>query len=107
MDRVTINPELLSVREKLFMGFELWQMFDLALGFLFSLIMVLILPDIGMLKGIVSALPALPFVVIALKPYYGLKGLKLLGAVIRSQKNSKPLRFEAEGWEKINKAYRR
>ena len=105
--RVDINPELLSVREKLFMGFELWQMFDLALGFLFSLFMVLILPDIGMLKGIVSALPALPFVIIALKPYYGLKGLKLLGAVIRSQKNSKPLRFEAEGWEKINNAYRR
>ena len=86
------------------MGFELWQIFDLALGFLFSLCMVLILPDIGMLKGIVSALP---FVVIALKPYYGLKGLKLLGAVIRSQRNKKPLRFEAEGWEKINKSYRR
>lgn len=105
MDRVTINPELLSVREKLFMGFELWQMFDLALGFLFSLCMVLILPDIGMLKGIVSAMLALPFVVIALKPYYGLKGLNLLGAVIRSQINNKPLRFGAEGWEKINKTY--
>ena len=103
--RVDINPELLSVREKLFMGFELWQLFDLSLGFLFSLCMVVLLPDMGMVKGIISALPALPFVIIALKPYYGLKGLKLLGAFIRSLRNSRELVFEAEGWKKVNKAY--
>ena len=102
MKPIKINPELLGVRERLFMGFELWQLFDLLLGFLFSLCMVLLLPDIGMIKGIISALPALPFVIIALKPYYGLRGLKLLGAFIRSQRNNKPLRFEAEGWKKVN-----
>ena len=105
MKPIKINPELLGVKERLFMGFELWQLFDLLLGFLFSLCMVVMLPDIGMIKGIISALPALPFVIIALKPYYGLRGLKLLGAFIRSQRNNRLLRFEAEGWKRINKKY--
>ena len=56
MKTIDINPELLGVREKLFMGFELWQLFDLALGFLFSLCMVVLLPDMGMVKGIISVL---------------------------------------------------
>ena len=87
MQAIKINPELGAVKEKVLYGFELWQMFDVFLGVLASLGMVLILPDIGMLKGIISAIPALPFVLIALKPIYGLKGLQLLGAAIHSQRN--------------------
>ena len=82
MQAIKINPELGAVKEKVFFGFELWQVADIFLGMLASLGLVLILPDIGMFKGLICSIPALPFVVIALKPIYGLKGLHLLKSAI-------------------------
>lgn len=102
MWKVKINPELGAVREKVLYGFELWQIFDLALGMLFSLLMAIFLPDLGMFKGMICAIPALPFVIIAFKPIYGLKGLQLLWAAIRTWRNSRPLYFQSEEWKKVN-----
>ena len=102
MQAIKINPELGAVKEKVFFGFELWQMADIFLGMLASLGLVLILPDIGMFKGLICSIPALPFVVIALKPIYGLKGLHLLKSVIHCYRNSKPLMFKSEEWKKVN-----
>ncbi len=102
MWKVKILPDLDSVREKVLYGFELWQIFDLLLGLLVSLVTVLLLPDMGMFKGLVCAIPSLPFVIIAFKPFYGLKGLQLLKAVWRSRMNSKPLVFRSEEWRKVN-----
>lgn len=102
MQAIKINPELGAVKEKVFFGFELWQVADIFLGLLASFALVLILPDLGMFKGIICSIPALPFVVIALKPIYGLKGLNLLNAVIHSTANSKPLIYKSEEWRKVN-----
>ena len=95
MQAIKINPELGAVKEKVFFGFELWQVADIFLGMLTSLGLVLILPDIGMFKGLVCSIPALPFVLIALKPVYGLKGLHLLRAAIHCGRNRKPLMFKS------------
>jgi len=102
MQAIKINPELGAVKEKVLFGFELWQVADILLGMLVSLGMVLILPDIGMFKGIVCSIPALPFVVIAFKPIYGLKGMHLLRAGIRCAYNSRPLIYRSEEWKKVN-----
>ena len=102
MQAIKINPELGAVKEKVFFGFELWQVFDILLGMLASLGFVILLPDIGMFKGIVCAIPALPFVLIALKPVYGLKGIQLLKAAILFKRNSKPLIYRSEEWRKVN-----
>ncbi len=102
MQAIKINPELGAVKEKVFFGFELWQVADFFLGVLASLGLVLLLPDIGMFKGIVCAIPALPFVLIALKPIYGLKGLKLFRAAVFTMRNSKPLTYRSEEWKKVN-----
>ena len=102
MWKVKINPELGAVREKVLYGFELWQIFDLAIGMLFSLLMAIFLPDMGMFKGMICSIPALPFVIIAFKPIYGLKGMQLLRAAIHTWTNSRPLYFESEEWKKVN-----
>ena len=103
MKPIKINPELGNVTEKLFLGLELWQLVNLGIGMLLSLGMILILPDLGMLKGIISAIPALPFVIIALKPFYGLKGMQLAKAAFRSMINRKPLTYESEEWKEVNR----
>ena len=77
MKPIKINQELGKVKEKLFIGLELWQIGNLLLAVLMSLAAVLLLPDLGMLKGILSAIPAFPFVLVAVKPIYGLQGLQL------------------------------
>ena len=100
MQAIKINPELGAVKEKVFFGFELWQVADIFLGMLASLGLVLILPDIGMFKGLICSIPALPFVVIALKPIYG--RLHLLKSAIHCYRNSKPLVFKSEEWKKVN-----
>ena len=102
MQAIKINPELGAVKEKVFFGLELWQVADLFLGMLVSLGMVLILPDLGMFKGIICSIPALPFVVIAFKPIFGLNGLHLLRAVLRWGYNSRPLIYRSEEWKKVN-----
>lgn len=98
-----MNPELGKVKEKLFFGFELWQIGDLLLAVAASLATILLLPDLGMLKGVISAIPAFPFVIIAIKPIYGLKGLQLGTAVFYSFWNSRELRYESEEWKEVNK----
>lgn len=103
MQPIKINPELGSVKEKVFMGLELWQVGNLALGLAVSLATVILLPDIGIFKGLIAAVPALPFVFIAIKPVYGLKGLKLLTAAVRSLRNSRSLKYESEEWKRVNK----
>ena len=65
MQAIKINPELGAVKEKVFFGFELWQVADIFLGMLASLGLVLLLPDMGMFKGLICSIPALPFVLIA------------------------------------------
>jgi hypothetical protein len=102
MQAIKINPELGAVKEKVFFGFELWQVADIFLGMLASLGLVLLLPDMGMFKGLICSIPALPFVLIALKPVYGLKGIHLLRAVIHYGRNNKPLIFKSEEWRKVN-----
>lgn len=103
MKDIKINPELGKVKERLFMGLELWQIGNLLLAVLMSLGAVLILPDIGMMKGVLSAIPAFPFVLVAVKPIYGLQGLQLATAFIHSLLNSRPLRYESEEWREVNK----
>ena len=102
MQAIKINPELGAVKEKVFFGFELWQVADIFLGMLASLGLVLLLPDMGMFKGLICSIPALPFVLIALKPVYGLKGIHLLRVVIHYGRNNKPLIFKSEEWRKVN-----
>ena len=41
MQAIKINPELGAVKEKVFFGFELWQVADIFLGMLASLGLVL------------------------------------------------------------------
>ncbi len=102
MQAIKINPELGAVKEKVFFGFELWQVADIFLGMVASLGLVLLLPDMGMFKGLICSIPALPFVLIALKPVHGLKGIHLLRAVIHCERNNKPLVFKSEEWRKVN-----
>ena len=103
MDAIKINPELSKITEKLFLGLELWQIGNLLLALAISVSMVLLLPDLGFIKGILTAVPAFPFVFISIKPIYGLKGLQLGTAIFYSLWNSKPLRYEASGWRGVNK----
>lgn len=103
MKPVKINPELGKVKERLFMGLELWQIGNLLLAVLVSLVAVLLLPDMGMLKGVLSAIPAFPFVLVAVKPIYGLQGLQLVSAFLHCIWNSRPLRYESEEWKGVNK----
>ena len=102
MWKIKINPELGAVREKVLYGFEVWQIIDLVIVMLASFLMAVFLPDIGMVKGMVCAIPALPFVLIAFKPVYGLKGMQLLRAAIYTLRNDRPLYFESQEWKKVN-----
>ncbi len=93
MQPVEINPSLGTVKEK-FYGFELRQIADVALGALCSLGVALLVPSsLGFFKGIIASVVAVPFVLVALKDFYGLKGLKLAKTALRSTVNSKPLVF--------------
>ena len=103
MPPIKINPELGKVKERLLMGLELWQIGNLLLAVIVSLCAVFLLPDMGMLKGILSAIPAFPFVLIAIKPIYGLQGLQLATAFLHYLRNRRPLRYESEEWREVNK----
>ena len=93
MKPVTINPSLGTVKEK-FYGFELRQIADIALGTAASLAVALLIPDsFGFVKGMLASLVAVPFVLVAVKDFYGLKGLALAKAVLRFLINSRPLVF--------------
>ena len=94
MQAIKINPELGAVKEKVFFGFELWQVADIFLGMLASLGLVLLLPDMGMFKGLICSIPALLFVLIALKTVYGLKGIKMIKKDVHCGRNNKPLIFK-------------
>ena len=103
MEPIKINPELSKITEKLIFGLELWQIGTLLLALAVSVSMVMLLPDMGFLKGILTAVPAFPFVCISIKPIYGLKGLQLGTAVFYSLWNSRPLKYEPVGWRGVNK----
>ncbi|MBQ9872763.1 MAG: PrgI family protein [Eubacterium sp.] len=100
---IRINPDLNGVKEKLFFGFELWQIGNLMLAFAASIAAVILIPDIGMMKGVLSAIPACPFVFIAIRPVYGMKGLELATEFVFSLWNSKRLIYESEEWKEVNR----
>jgi len=96
MQPVEINPSLGTVKEK-FYGFEIRQIVDVALGAAASLGVALLLPEsLGFVKGIIASVVAVPFVLVAIKDFFGLKGLALAKTVFRSMINSKPLVFTSK-----------
>ena len=93
MQPVEINPSLGTVKEK-FYGFEIRQIADVGMGALASLgVALLVPPELGVLKGMIASVVAVPFVLVALKDFFGLKGLMLARAAVRSAVNSGPLVF--------------
>ena len=103
MWRIQMNPELGSIKEKLFMGLELWQIGHLLLALAMSLSAVILLPDLGAFKGVLSAIPALPFVLISMRPIWGLKGLQLATAIVRCVLNKREITYRSEAWREVNK----
>ncbi|MBR1508430.1 MAG: hypothetical protein IJ619_10555 [Eubacterium sp.] len=96
MKSVEMNQSLMSVTEK-FYGFEMRQIVDAILAGGASLAVNFMLPpELGMFRGIVASFVAVPFIVIAIKDFYGMKGLRLGVAIIKSVMNSKPLVFKSE-----------
>ncbi|MBR1508998.1 MAG: PrgI family protein [Eubacterium sp.] len=96
MKPIEMNQSLMSVKEK-FYGFEIRQIVDALLAGGASLAVNFILPnELGMARGIIASLAAVPFIIVAIKDFYGLKGLKLMAAVIKSVADMKPLKFKSE-----------
>lgn len=104
MRAIEINPELGSVKEK-FYGFELSQIFYVILAGAVSLYLNFQLPTfLGTFRGIISSTAAVPFILIAIKDFYGLKGFSLAGAVVTSMLNNRPLIFETETiWKEVKR----
>ena len=102
MRAIEINPELGSVKEK-FYGFEMHQIVYAAMSGAVSLYLNFHLPAfLGAFRGIISSVVAVPFILIAIKDFYGLKGFQLARAVILSLVNNKPLIFESENiWNEV------
>lgn len=95
MRPIEINSELGLVKEK-FYGYEARQIADVVLAGITSFGIYYILPDIGVMRGIISTIPALPFIMVAVVELYGLKGLKLGKAFFISVLNDKPLSFKSD-----------
>ena len=104
MRAIEINQELGSVKEK-FYGFEAHQILYAALSGAVSLYLNFHLPGfLGMFRGIISSVVAIPFILIAIKDFYGLKGFMLAKAVFISVINNKPLIFESENvWKGVKR----
>jgi hypothetical protein len=101
MAPVEINPEIRKVKEK-FYGLEWGQMGILSVALVVSIGINFLLPDIlGMFKGMVAALFAAPFVFVAIKDFYGLRGLKLVKAIFFARLNARPLQYQSETWKKV------
>ena len=96
MKPIEMNQSLLSIKEK-FYGFEIRQIVDAVLAGGASLAVNFLLPsELGVVRGIIASIVAVPFIIVAIKDFYGLKGLKLMAAVIKSVANMKPLKFRSE-----------
>lgn len=104
MRAIEINPELSSVKEKIY-GFELDQLVYIGISGALSLLLNFKLPEqLGIFRGIVASLVAIPFILVAIKDFYGLKGWRLGFKVIISFLNNKPLIFESENiWKDVRK----
>lgn len=104
MRAIEINPELSSVKEKIY-GFELDQLVYIGISGALSLLLNFKLPEqLGIFRGIVASLVAIPFILVAIKDFYGLKGWRLGFKVIISSLNNKPLIFESENiWKDVRK----
>ena len=96
MQHIEINKSLMNVKEK-FYGFEIRQIVDAVFAGGASLAVNFLLPhSFGVFRGILASIAAVPFIIVAVKDFYGLKGLKLMAAAITSFINRNPLRFKSE-----------
>ena len=104
MRAIEINPELSSVKEKIY-GFEINQLVYVGISGALSLFLNFKLPEsLGIFRGIAASLVAVPFILVAIKDFYGLKGWRLGYAVIISMMNNRPLRFRSENvWKDVRK----
>ena len=102
MRAIEINPELSGVKEKIY-GFELNQLIYVGISGALSLLLNFKLPEqLGVFKGIIASIVAVPFILVAIKDFYGLKGWRLGYAIVISTINNKPLKFESENvWKDV------
>lgn len=104
MRAIEINQEMSGIKEK-FYGLEISQIFYIGVGGVLSLMTNFKLPEVlGSFRGVLSSLIAVPFVLIAIKDFYGLKGSRLAFMFITSQLNNRPLIFKSESvWEGVKR----
>lgn len=104
MRAIEINQEMSGIKEK-FYGLEIPQILYIGIGGALSLLLNFRLPEVlGSFRGILSSLVAVPFVLIAIKDFYGLRGSRLAYMFITSQLNNRPLMFKSESvWEGVNR----
>ena len=96
MRAIEINQEMGGIKEK-FYGLEISQILYIAVGGGLSLYLNFRLPEImGSFRGVLSSFVAVPFVLIAIKDFYGLRGAKLAYMFIISMLNNRPLMFRSE-----------
>lgn len=104
MRAIEINQQMSGIKEK-FYGLEISQIFYIGVGGVLSLVANFKLPEVlGTFRGILSSFVAVPFVLIAIKDFYGLKGARLAYMFITSQLNNRPLMFKSESvWEGVKR----
>ena len=104
MRAIEINQEMSGIKEK-FYGLEISQIFYIAVGGGLSLLLNFKLPEmLGSVRGILSSFVAVPFVLIAIKDFYGLRGSKLAYMFVISLLNNHPLGFKSESiWEGVKR----
>ncbi|MBP3808374.1 MAG: hypothetical protein ILA13_08315 [Eubacterium sp.] len=104
MRAIEINQELGSVKEK-FYGFEMYQILYAGVSGAISLYLNFHLPkSLGAIRGVIASMVTVPLILIAIKDFYGLKGLRLARAVLSSSLSNKPLMFESENiWKGVKR----
>lgn len=96
MRAIEINQEMSGIKEK-FYGLEIPQILYIGIGGILSMMLNFKLPEVlGSFRGILSSFVAVPFVLIAIKDFYGLKGARLAYAFITSILSDRPLIFKSE-----------